>query len=416
MRARVDARRLQRADRIGVALPLSGRHKQVGERVRRAMQLAIAMHPRASSGGGGAPEVVVEDTGGTPEGAAAAVERLVLGDHVVGIVGPVGDREGRAAAFRAEELGTPLVTMVSRAELATLGPWVFRLRFGPEEQGLAAAVYALEVLKLETYGVAWPEDRFGRRAAMAFWRSVEAGGGEVRAIGSWPARGGGSKGFEAAARSLVGGLEEGTWPKARGDRFEYGEGKFRGYRPIVDFGGLYVAAHPAEARRLLRHLAYFDVQLRQTPDAAGVRKSDQTGREETQLQVLGSAAWSDPASARGKPKELANSAFPDVFDRGEPRPAVEGFVKAFRRRAGRGPTSLEAQAFDAMRWMLAAWTRANRGQGGRDGVRRALLTSPPSDAVTGPLAIDPDGNAVMPRRFFTVVQDKVRRREALDRP
>lgn len=411
VQARVEARTVQRADRLGIALPLSGAHKRSGERILRAMRLAVTMH-------GGAPEIIVEDTGGTPEGAAAAVERLVLGDHVVGIAGPLGDLEGRAAAFRAEELGAPLVTMVSRAALATVGPWVFRLRFGPEEQGLAAAAYALDALKLETFGVAWPKDRFGRRAAMAFWQAVEAGGGEVRAIGAWPVRGAGagSKGFEQAARTLVGGREDPSWAKARGDRFEYGEGKFRGYRPIVDFQGLYVAAHPAEARRLLRHLAYFDVRLRDAPDLPGSLESDQTGRDETLLQVLGSAAWSDPTAAKGKPKELGNSAFPDVFDRGDPSPAVERFVKLFRRRAGRAPTSLEAQAFEAMRWLLSAWAAANSGQGGRQGVRRALLTAGPSDAVTGPLTIDPDGNAGMATKQFTIIGDKVRRREALDRP
>lgn len=418
VRARVQARALQRADRLGVALPLSGRHKRVGERMKRAMQLAVALHR-------GAPQIVIEDTGGTEEGAAAAVERLLLGDHVVGIAGPLGDLESRAAAFRAEELGAPLVTLASRSELPTLGPWVFRVRFGPEEQGRAAAAYALDVLKLQTFGVAWPEDRFGRRAAMAFWQAVEAGGGEVRALGSWPVRGagGGSDGYERAARTLVGGRDDGAWPKARGDRFEYGEGKFRGYRPMVDFRGLYVAAHPAEARRLLRHLSYFDVRLREVPDPAsagvagsGVRKSDLTGREETLLQVLGAASWSDPAAAKGKPKELSNSAFPDVFDRGAPRPAVERFVKAFRRRTGRAPTSLEAQAYDAMSWLLTAWSAANSGQTGREGVRRALLTTPPADAVTGPLSIDPDGNARMTIKQFTVIADQVRRREALDRP
>jgi hypothetical protein len=215
---------------------------------------------------------------------------------------------------------------------------------------------------------------------------------------------------------LVGGREDGGWPKARGDRFEYGDGKFRGYRPLVDYRGLFVAAHPAEARQLLRHLAYFDVQMRDAPNLAAVRKSIRTGRDEALLQVLGPASWSDPSAARGKPKELANSVFPDVFDRGEPRPGVERFVRAFRRRTGRGPTSLEAQAFDTMTWLLSAWTAADRGKGGREGVRRALLTRPPADAATGPLTVDPDGNARMTPKMFTVIGDKIRRREALDKP
>lgn len=408
VRARVDLRRLQRADRLGLALPLSGPHRRVGERLRRAVDLARRLY-----GPGAAPQLLVEDTGGTPEGAAAAVERLVLGEHVVGVVGPVGDREAVAAAFRAEELGAPLVTLTSRSEVARLGPWVFRLRFGPEEQGRAAATYALRVLGLDSFAVAYPDDRFGRRAAAAFWTTVEAGGGEIRGVSSWPP-GSGSAGFDQGARALVGGREDGPWLQARGDRFEYGEGKFKGYRPRVDFRGLFVPAHPAEARRLLRHLAYYDVGLRAAPDQESERKSAQTGRQETLVQVLGAASWSDPAAAGGKPKELHNAAFADVFDRGDPRPAVERFVRAFRRRTGRAPSSLEAQAFDAMGWMLSAWSAADRGRGGREGVRKALLTRPSADAVTGPLSVDPDGNARMPARFFTVVGDRIRRREALD--
>ncbi|MBM4319837.1 MAG: hypothetical protein FJ125_07720, partial [Deltaproteobacteria bacterium] len=89
-RARQQLERLQRrftvhTQRIGLLAPLSGRYRQIGEAVVQGAELALQLD--------GGPTVVREDSQGTPEGAAAAVERLVLEQGVVALLGPVGDRE-----------------------------------------------------------------------------------------------------------------------------------------------------------------------------------------------------------------------------------------------------------------------------------------------------------------------------------
>jgi ABC-type branched-subunit amino acid transport system substrate-binding protein len=396
--ARIRARFTVRANRVGIALPLSGPRSSIGERMRRALDAG-----RPAQG----PELVFEDTGGTPHGAAAAVEALVMEHQVVAIVGPVGDRESLAAAHRATELEVPLIVLADRPDLPSVSPWIFRRRFGLEAQVRSTVRYAADHLGLTRLAILYPTDSFGDRAAEIFWREVAAAGGSVTAAASYP-EGADGEALDRAVRLLIGGEHAG----ARGDAFEVGQGKFKGYRPIVRFQGLFIADYPAVARQLLRHLTYYDVAIRTSPTVPAVRKAVDTGRELVAVQILGTAAWNDPGFARGAPMEVQNAVFCDVFHREAPEPSVASFVRRFHRASGRPPSSVEAQARDAMAWVMQAWRSAARR--GREGVRRALLSEHVAMPATGPARIRPDGAAILTPMFLTVSGAGIVRRERLD--
>ena len=72
----------QREVRIGAVLSLTGRYSEYGESIRRGMELAREMINTADedgvSGVGGRDFVITyEDSGSTPEGAVAAMNRLI---------------------------------------------------------------------------------------------------------------------------------------------------------------------------------------------------------------------------------------------------------------------------------------------------------------------------------------------------
>ncbi|HZJ72566.1 MAG TPA: ABC transporter substrate-binding protein, partial [Planctomycetota bacterium] len=87
---------------IGVALPLAGPLSEWGREARAGLELAFAR------GSQPAPRVVWEDTGGTPDGAMAALERLVDQGATL-VVGPFTTDEAIAAGTLARSLGVPLV-------------------------------------------------------------------------------------------------------------------------------------------------------------------------------------------------------------------------------------------------------------------------------------------------------------------
>jgi len=317
------------------------------------------------------------DTEGTPEGAAAAVERLVRQHHVVALLGPVGDRESRAAALRASELGVPIILMAAADDLAPLGPWVFRHRVSAEAQARAVARHALQELGMRRFAILHPDDRFGHGLAGVFWEEVEVAGGRVTAAQAYPV----GRDARQAALALVGG----RYPGARSTPFEVlGRGKEKAYQPIVEFEALFVPDGPARARQVLAALSYYDVALVGTA-ARGVRR-----RAHAPVQVLGLGSWARPSAAHGAEPAMQGARLPGVLDVGSKRPAVQRFVRAFRARRGSTPGVLEAQAHDAAGWLWMALSRANGGS--RSQVQGALLAARGFEGVSGRTLVGADGS------------------------
>ncbi len=362
---------------VGLVAPLSGPYSAIGEAMVRAMKLTLDT--------GDGPKVVVADTKGTPEGAAAAVERLVLEDNVVAILGPIGDKESRAAAFRASELEVPILTMASARDLPALSPWVFRHRVTPTQQAEAIASHALFELGARTFAIIYPDDDYGRAMRDAFWDVVQAAGAEVRGAVAY----GPTDRVEDAVRKLVGGYHEG----ARRDSFEIRRGdKEVRYRPVVDFEALFVADGPRKAREILSTVAYFDVPIATRPE--------DLQRLPRKVQILGPATWNGPAMTRGLEPAVQNARFPGTMLPDSPREEVRAFTARFRARYGRSPGSLEAQAHDAAGWMWLAWSRGRRE--GRPGVQRALLGTSGFVGLTGEVTVEPDGGTITSLPILTV--------------
>ena len=169
----VRAERTERADPrvIGAIAPLTGRARQIGQRVSRGLMLASG--PMDGPPGPDAPQLVLRDDGGDPARAAAAVEALVSEHRAIAIIGPLEGRGARLAAQRAQDLGVPLLTLVPDPAVTDAGAMVFRLFPGPREE--TDALVAAAIRRGATrFAILSPNSGYGRRMAEAFTSAVQA--------------------------------------------------------------------------------------------------------------------------------------------------------------------------------------------------------------------------------------------------
>jgi len=168
---------------IGVALPLAGPLSEWGREARAGLELAFAR------GSQPAPRVVWEDTGGTPDGAMAAVERLVDQGATL-VVGPFTTDEAIAAGTLARSLGVPLVVPAATgAGVAEPGGWTVRLSYEDAEAARALAEWAASDARLQRLAVVIDlESAYSLGLAEAFRHAYVRLGGRV--VGEVAYRGG----------------------------------------------------------------------------------------------------------------------------------------------------------------------------------------------------------------------------------
>lgn len=313
---------------IGVAVPLSGEYKALGEAVLESARVAVG------EGGG---RVVARDTLGTPAGAIAAVRQLAADPTVLAILGPVGRRESRAAARAAQRAGVPLFTLAGDASINQAGGWVYRLRQTPAEQASALAETVRKQFgDAPRAGIFFPRSLYGRQAATAFAERFAQLGGRVTAAASYPDD---ATDFRKALDELVGKkLHIGKHVRAGRQRADR-DGYLRIRRdPVVDFDLVFI---PDFHTNISRILTFFP--------AAGLQNGE--GGEGEAVQMLGLSGWQG-ASMRLSGAIAAGAIYSDIFAIEADGGKAQEFALLFEEKTGRRPVNLDAEVFDAT-WMLA---------------------------------------------------------------
>lgn len=372
---------------LGVVLPLSGPYAQFGEESLRGVLLAAALF-------GGPPDaegslrVVVRDSQGQPAAAAAAVRELASDDELAAVVGPLLSGECEAAASAAQDLGVPLLTLTAREEIARDRSFVFRLRTRPAEE-TALLVEHARALGAERFAILYRDDAYGRGLRALFWDAVEARGGRVVSVASYPP---GAKDFAEPIRRLVGYVlldaneqqqiarREAKLQRAR--RLPPSEAlamradaqaitRSDGGRlpPIVDFDALFVPETADGVVLIAPHLAFHEV--------VGVR-------------LLGPDGWYDRDLVRLGGEHVEGALFAAHFFPESPVPYVQEFAQRYRDTFGAEPGVFAAQSYDAANLVLAQLA-ARRSD--REAVRDGILATQGYPGVAGVTSMGPDGNA-----------------------
>src|SRR4051812_43936068 len=116
--------------RVAILLPLSGARADIGQAMLHAAQLALDAP--------GAPPLNAKDTGGTPEGAAAAA-RAAISEGCGLVLGPLTSAETAAVAPIARPAGAAVLAFTNDPSQAQPGVWTLGITPGQQVRRLVAA-------------------------------------------------------------------------------------------------------------------------------------------------------------------------------------------------------------------------------------------------------------------------------------
>ena len=391
---------------VGVVLPLSGSFASFGEECLRGILLSARIFG-AETGATPAVRLLVRDSGGTAEGAAAAVEEFAGERRVSAILGPLLASEAEAAAVAAEDRRIPLLALTGRDRVARSRAWVFRVGREPRGEIQVLVDYAIHQVGLGRFAVLYPDDAYGRGARDLFWDEVEAMGGRMVGVESYQP---GATDFAQPIRDLVGFMmlsqDEKDALKTRHEMLQQAkklpdaealalreearamlgsEGEL--LPPIVDFDALFLPDAYEEVTLIAPQLAFHEVE--------GVR-------------LLGASGWNHPDLVRIGGHHVDGAIFTEAFYPDSQVPYVAAFTRGFTETFGARPGTLAALSYDAANLVLAQFAR---GLQARPALREALLGVRAYPGVSGVTTIRSDGTAQ--KRPYLLEVEK-RRIQAID--
>ncbi len=148
--------------RVAILLPLSGARADLGQGMLRAAQLALDAP--------GAPPLDVKDTGGTPDGAAAAA-RGAIADGAGLILGPLTSQETAAVAPIARSANVAVLAFTNDPSQAQPGVWTLGITSGQQVRRLVAAAQGQNETQ---FAALLPDTDFGHVMADALTQATAA--------------------------------------------------------------------------------------------------------------------------------------------------------------------------------------------------------------------------------------------------
>jgi len=347
---------------IAVLLPLSGKYAAVGKQVQEALEFGFGSTQRS---------LVTVDSGASAESAVAALEKAVLDDGVIAVVGPLLSDETDAVVAAAEALHVPLVSLSQSYEDTSTARYALQGMYTRRDQISALLTYMIEDQNKKRFAVFYPDNGFGTHAAETFEELVVARGGEMNAKASYSAT---DENILPFAKKL--GKRSGNLYQLRK------EAEARGGNPdtvvvppIIDFDGLFLPESASRTPLACAALAYEEFPMGEFLPT----------RDSPTVPLLGLSSWNTPNLITQGNEYTRNSLFTDVFSSAaETDPA---FITGYRSSTGRTPSALEAATVDVGKLLAEA---AGSDATTRPAFRQALLDATVSDSVTGASRFHPD--------------------------
>ena len=327
---------------VGMYGSLTGDGASFGVSSREGTELAVdEVNTAGGLLGGRRIQLLVEDDQSRPDEATNAVTKLITQDRVIAVLGEVASRRSLAAAPVAQRYQVPMITPSSTNERVTeVGDYIFRVCFIDPFQGEVLAKFAFNDLKARRVAILKDtQEDYSVGLTESITRHFTAMGGQVLDPVSY---GGDDSDFRAILTRV------------------------RSQKPDVIFATGYY------------------------PEAAIiVRQARELGLT---MPILGGDGWVGDALKNGR-EALNNTFISNHYSGDNPAPVVQNFVKAYRARFGRDPDSIAALAYDSVKVLVDAITRAGSTEGQK--VRDALATTNVA-GVTGQLRMNAQRNVDKP--------------------
>jgi ABC-type branched-subunit amino acid transport system substrate-binding protein len=372
---------------IGVVLPLSGRLGPIGYKTLSGIQHGLGIFGNDNSGF----KIAVIDSEANPNVAKRAVEKLVVQDNVIAILGSLKGKTSLAIAKKAQELGVPNIGFSLSADLTVTGDYIFRNALTSHMQVKNLVKTAMTKYNVKRFAILYPNDNYGIEFSNIFWDEVLANGGEIRGAQSYNAK---ETDFRDPIRRLVG-----TY--YREDRFDeykirlqewqakYGENTRRKIPtdllpPIVDFEAIFIPDTSRALGQIAPMLEYNDVK---TPI------------------LLGTNLWNTNSITKRAGGFADQVVFVDTYTDLANKRAAD-FIKNFEQEFGRKPDSYESIAYETAK--LLKDLIVQEGIRTRSALKESLMQLKAYPSIMGQISVNEIGDIERPLRSMTIEKGQIK--------
>jgi ABC-type branched-subunit amino acid transport system substrate-binding protein len=385
--AQIDSRRRVDADTIGAVLPLTGKYSTIAYKTLNGLKLGLGIVGSDRSG----LRLAVVDSEGTPDGARKSVERLVLEDSVIAVVGSLLSKTATAVAGKTEELGVPSIALSQKAGLTEGGTYIFRNAVTSEMQVKELVRLAMDQMGMKRFAILYPNDAFGVEYANLFWDEVLARGGSIAGAQIYNST---ETDFRGPVKRLVGTYyvadRQGEYKNRVTEWFKKQKKVSSRQQPpddllppVIDFDAIFIPDSAKAVGQLAPMLAYQGV---------------------TNVRLLGTNVWNSSDFVRRGQKNVERAFFVDSTLTTDPKFKDSKFYTEYKKIFGEDPGVFESQGYETgilLRRLI------NGGERTRVGLASALSSLREFQGVSGPMTMNPNRELVRPLTAFTVKDSNI---------
>jgi branched-chain amino acid transport system substrate-binding protein len=383
----IAARRRVSPFTIGAVLPLSGRHANIAQKTLRGLQMGLGIQGQRPSDF----KLAVIDSESNPDVARRAVERLVIEDGAIAIVGDLLSKTAEPVALKADELGVPVIGLSQKSGLTQIGENVFRNALTSAALVRELVKNAIEVQGMKRFAILYPNDPYGVEYANLFWDQVLLMGGQITAAQTYAPT---EKDFSSAISRLVGTY----YLEDRADEYTnlvkdwYSQQKTITARvvppsdllpPIIDFDGIFIPDGVKSLGQIASMLVYNDIK--------GVR-------------LLGTNLWNSSNLIERGTHLIDHALFVDAKSSIDRAFETSQFYRDYKSLYSEEPSSFEAQAYDTG---LALRNAIESGARSRISLRDALLSLRAFQGTVGSVSVNEEREFTRPLVVLTVKAGRI---------
>jgi branched-chain amino acid transport system substrate-binding protein len=330
--------------KVGAYLSLSGDDTAFGTDSKEGIELALDEINKAGGVKGKPIKVLFEDDKSKPDEATNKVLQLIDRDGVIAILGEVASARSRAGGIVANKKKVPMITPSStNPEVTKDRPYVFRVCFTDDVQGRMAAQFVATTLGKKKAAILFAsDDLYSSGLAQEFRDSAKKLNLEIVI----------EKSFLKKETNFTTYINE-----------------LKSANPEIIYAPVYYNAMTLIARQA---------------KASGVAGS----------MFVGSDGWDANELLRDAGEEMEGAYFTNHYAPDVPWPRSLEFVKKYKEKYNRSPSSIAAQAYDATKLLADAIGRAKADTS--DAIRDAIAETKGYEGATGVITIDEQRNAQKP--------------------
>jgi branched-chain amino acid transport system substrate-binding protein len=365
--------------KIGVILPITGRNSNLSTSILEAVRMGLGI----SLENPGPFSIAIYDSQGSPELAAAGVEKLLRDENVVAVLGGLSSKEAEAISSQAEFFRVPFITFSQKSGLTENTQYTFRNAITSEMQVKRLVEYAYTVLGARRFGLLYPNDAYGVEFANLFWDHVLARGGSITAAQGYDPK---ETNLSAQAQKLVGTYHV----DARKEEFEERKKELiEKHKKRTEALGDKVKKtnreNEAKENILPPEITFDALFLPDSSRALGQALAFMKSADATELTFLGTNLWNTSELSRRVGPNQSKVLFVDSFNPPEVL-ATSAFYQKYLLEKQVPPTLLDAQTYEAASILRGVLEASNMGRealsdrlsslGRRPGAYSELVMSP----------------------------------------